>query len=92
MIYYGYYSHIDGMFLFGITRFLYQRRVVMILETGIMIENAITYVKQIFAADSSGTNLVVVDQFSSRRSFGLDFLYSFYTSLRDDDDPHHVCQ
>lgn len=26
----------------------------MILETGIMIENAITYVKQIFAADSSG--------------------------------------
>ena len=54
MIYYGYYSHIDGMFLFGITRFLYQRRVVMILETGIMIENAITYVKQIFAADSSG--------------------------------------
>ena len=54
MIYYGYYSHIDGMFLIGITRFLYQRRVVMILETGIMIENAITYVKQIFAADSSG--------------------------------------
>ena len=54
MIYYGYYSHIDGMFLVGITRFLYQRRVVMILETGIMIENAITYVKQIFAADSSG--------------------------------------
>ena len=43
MIYYGYYSHIDGMFLVGITRFLYQRRVVMILETGIMIENAITY-------------------------------------------------
>ena len=54
MIYYGYYSHIDGMFLVGITRFLYQRRGVMILETGIMIENAITYVKQIFAADSSG--------------------------------------
>lgn len=54
MIYYVYYSHIDGMFLVGITRFLYQRRVVMILETGIMIENAITYVKQIFAADSSG--------------------------------------
>lgn len=54
MIYYGYYSHIDGMFLVGITRFLYQRRVAMILETGIMIENAIKYVKQIFADDCSG--------------------------------------
>ena len=58
MIYYGYYSHIDGMFLVGITRFLYQRRGVMILETGIMIENAITYPIRLFSKEetASGTS------------------------------------